>query len=232
MAEALKLDYKKIEEYNEMFQKMKQELFQKQEYQYRNEACSAFAHLLSEKVRQDLGENAMKIWCYKSEVTDDIFSEMKKSEAKALKDVSAKEQLPSLIASRIPSDNASGVDYLMWQEHHVAIFLDLPIYQNSSKRERIVFDPVLFEEPVREKDWISALNTNHSYIQYTPSEINTKENQLDLRSKMMLKSIKRQNPIRLLKSPLLVLANIEKRRAQQSNINNMNTGLSASIHAR
>lgn len=56
-----------------------------------------------------------------------------------------------MIVARIPGDNAAGVDYLMWREHHVAMCLDLPVYQNSAKRERLVFDPVLFAEPVREK---------------------------------------------------------------------------------
>lgn len=215
MVESPKLDYKKIEEYAKMFQKMKQELFADNEYQYRNEACSAFAHLLSEKVRQGLGQTPMKIWCYKSEMTDELFGEMKENSAEALNGVSSKEQMPSLIVSRIPSANPAGVDYLMWQEHHVAMCMDLPIYQNSSKQERIVFDPVLFENPVREKDWINALNTNQTYIQYTPAETNTKENQLDLRSRVMLRNIKRDKPVNLLKSPLVGLANLEKRRAFQ-----------------
>lgn len=206
------LDYQKIMEYVQMFQKMKQELFPKEEYQYRNEACSAFAHLLSEKTRKEFGVEPMKIWCYKSEMTDNLFQEMKENAPQSLKGVAKKEQLPSVIVSRIPSENAAGVDYLMWQEHHVAMCLDLPIYKNSSKRERIVFDPVLFENPVREKDWIKALNTNETYIQYTAAEPNTQTNQLDLRSKMLLKDIKREQPICLLKSPLVVLANVEKRK--------------------
>ena len=47
MPETLKLDYQKTENYNALFQKLKRELFPDGEYQYRNEACSAFAHLLS-----------------------------------------------------------------------------------------------------------------------------------------------------------------------------------------
>lgn len=206
------LDYQKVTEYSQIFQKMKQELFPNGEYQYRNEACSAFAHLLSEKARTEFGVEPMKIWCYKSEMTDSLFGEMKQNSPEKLKGVVKKEQLPSLIVSRIPGNNASGIDYLMWQEHHVAMCLDLPIYKNSSKRERIIFDPVLFENPVREKDWINALNTNETYIQYTPAEANTQANQLNLRSKMMLKDIEKTEPICLLKSPLMVLANVEKRK--------------------
>ena len=53
MPETLKLDYEKTESYNALFQKLKRELFPDGEYQYRNEACSAFAHLLSARVRRD-----------------------------------------------------------------------------------------------------------------------------------------------------------------------------------
>lgn len=211
MAEALKLDYKRIEEYSKMFEAMKQELFPKQEYRFRNEACSAFAHLLSEKARK-LGAEPMKIWCYKSNVTEELFQDMKQISPSTLKAVASKEQLPSLIVSRIPSNNAAGVDYLMWQEHHVAMCLELPIYQNNTKRERIVFDPVLFESPVREKDWMNALNTNQTYMQITPAEPDTRANQLNLRSKKMINNIILDNPVQLLKSPLMVLANVEKRR--------------------
>lgn len=190
---------------------MKQELFPKQEYRFRNEACSAFAHLLSEKARK-LGAEPMKIWCYKSNVTEELFQEMKQNSPSTLKAVASKEQLPSLIVSRIPGDNVAGVDYLMWQEHHVAMCLELPIYQNSVKRERIVFDPVLFEAPVREKDWMNALNTNQAYTQITPSEPDTRANQLNLRSKKMINKIILDKPVQLLKSPLTVLANVEKRK--------------------
>lgn len=211
MAEALKLDYKRIEEYSKMFEAMKQELFPKQEYRFRNEACSAFAHLLSEKARK-LGAEPMKIWCCKSDITEELFQEMKQNSPLALKAVASKEQLPLLIVSRIPGNNAAGVEYLMWQEHHVAMCLELPIYQNSVKRERIVFDPVLFEAPVREKDWMNALNTNQAYTQITPSEPDTRANQLDLRSKKMINKIILDKPVQLLKSPLTVLANVEKRK--------------------
>lgn len=211
MAEVLKLDYKKIEDYSKMFDAMKRELFPKQEYRFRNEACSAFAHLLSEKARK-IGAEPMKIWCYKSDISEELFQEMKQNSPSTLKAVASKEQLSSLIVSRIPGDNVAGVDYLMWQEHHVAMCLELPIYQNSAKRERIVFDPVLFDAPVREKDWMNALNTNQAYTQITPSEPDTRANQLNLRSKKMINKIILDKPVQLLKSPLTVLANVEKRK--------------------
>ena len=77
--------------------------------------------------------------------------------------------------------------------------LDLPVYQNSAKRERLVFDPVLFAEPVREKDWINALNTSPTYIQYTPAEHDSRE--LETKARLMLRKIQRDVPIKLLKSP-------------------------------
>lgn len=211
MPEALKLDYEKIESYNTLFQKLKRELFPNGEYQYRNEACSAFAHLLSERAQRDFGSQPLNIWCYKSEVNEDLFREMKQNAPAALHGIPTREKLPSLIVARIPANNVTGVDYLLWREHHVAMCLDLPIYQNSAKRERLVFNPVLFVEPVREKDWINALNTSPSYIQYTPAEHESRE--LKTKARLMLKQIKRDIPIKLLKLPLMILAAREKRKA-------------------
>ena len=210
MPETLKLDYEKTESYNALFQKLKRELFPDGEYQYRNEACSAFAHLLSARVRRDFGVEPLNIWCCKSEISEDLFREMKQNAPAALRSVSAREKLPSMIVARIPGDNAAGVDYLMWREHHVAMCLDLPVYQNSAKRERLVFDPVLFAEPVREKDWINALNTSPTYIQYTPAEHDSRE--LETKARLMLRKIQRDVPIKLLKSPLVILAAREKRK--------------------
>lgn len=119
-----------------------------------------------------------------------------------------------MIVARIPGDNAAGVDYLMWREHHVAMCLDLPVYQNSAKRERLVFDPVLFAEPVREKDWINALNTSPTYIQYTPAEHDSRE--LETKARLMLRKIQRDVPIKLLKSPLMILAAREKEKWRRS----------------
>ena len=135
---------------------------------------------------------------------------MKQNAPAALRNVSSGEKLPSMIVARIPGDNAAGVDYLMWREHHVAMCLDLPVYQNSAKRERLVFDPVLFAEPVREKDWINALNTSPTYIQYTPAEHDSRE--LETKARLMLRKIQRDVPIKLLKSPLMILAAREKRK--------------------
>ena len=81
---------------------------------------------------------------------------------------------------------------------------------NSAKRERLVFDPVLFAEPVREKDWINALNTSPTYIQYTPAEHDSRE--LETKARLMLRKIQRDIPIKLLKSPLMILAAREKRK--------------------
>ena len=124
MPETLKLDYEKIESYNALFQKLKRELFPDGEYQYRNEACSAFAHLLSARVRRDFGVEPLNIWCSKSKISEDLFREMKQNAPAALRNVSSGEKLPSMIVARIPGDNAAGVDYLMWREHHVAMCLD------------------------------------------------------------------------------------------------------------
>lgn len=207
-----KLDYEKINAYAQKFNEWKKELFPKQEYAFRNEACSAFAYTLSQVARRDFGMEPQNIWCYKSDINDDLFSEMKHNAPMSLKNVSDKNQMSGMIVARVPGDNATGIDYLMWREHHVAMCLDLPIYQNSNKTERLVFDPVLFSEPVREKDWISALNTNQEYTQVTQAKKENKE--LTLKAKLMLKNISLDKTVNLLKSPLVVLANRERRQQQ------------------
>ena len=204
-----KLDYEKISAYAQKFNEWKKEFFPNQEYACRNEACSAFAYTLSQAARRDFGIEPQNIWCYKSNMSEDLFAEMKNNAPTALKAVSNKSQMSDIIVARVPGNNASGVDYLMWREHHVAMCLDLPIYQNSNKTERLVFDPVLFSEPVREKDWILALNTNQSYTQVTQAEKENKE--LSLKAKLMLKNISLDRPVNLLKSPLMILANRERR---------------------
>ena len=204
-----KLDYEKISAYAQKFNEWKKEFFPKQEYACRNEACSAFAYTLSQAARRDLGMEPQNIWCYKSNMSEDLFTEMKNNAPEALKGVSDKSKLSGLIVARVPGNNASGIDYLMWREHHVAMCLDLPIYQNSQKTERLVFDPVLFSEPVREKDWILALNTNQEYTQVTQAEKESKE--LNLKARLMLKNINLDRPVNLLKSPLMILANRERR---------------------
>lgn len=210
MPEALKLDYRQIEKYDAAFRHLKRELFPDGEYQYRNEACSAFAYLLSVRVRRDFGQNPLNIWCDKSEISDDLFHELKQNAPAALRGIGAKEELPSLIVARVPGNNAAGVDYLMWREHHVAMCLDLPVYQNSAKCERLVFDPVLFAEPVRKKDWLNALNTSPVYTRCTPAEPYSRE--LEAKARLMLKQIRREAPVNLLRSPLMILANREKRK--------------------
>ena len=102
MPETLKLDYQKTENYNALFQKLKRELFPDGEYQYRNEACSAFAHLLSARVRRDFGVEPLNIWCCKSEISEDLFREMKQNAPAALRSVSAREKPPSMISSLPP----------------------------------------------------------------------------------------------------------------------------------
>ena len=199
MPEALKFDYRKVEKYDAVFRRLKRELFPDGEYQYRNEACSAFAYLLSVRVRRDFGQNPLNIWCDKSEISDDLFHELKQNAPAALRGIGAKEELPSLIVARVPGNNTTGVDYLMWREHHVAMCLDLPVYQNSAKCERLVFDPVLFAEPVREKDWLNALNTSPVYTRCTPAEPYSRE--LEAKARLMLKQIRREAPVNLLRSP-------------------------------
>ena len=65
------LDWQKLDNYNQMFQQWKAELFPRGEYAHRNECCFAFAHLLSKKAKEQ-GMLPLKIWCLKSYDADII----------------------------------------------------------------------------------------------------------------------------------------------------------------
>ena len=137
----MKLDYQKVQKYNQMFARWKEELFPKAEYAHGNECCFAFAHLLAKKAKEE-GMVPLKIWCLKSKGKD-------------------------WVEVNFPAENEQGFEPQKWAGYHVALALDLPIDQDSPKTERLVFDPVVFKEVVREKDWITALNTVPEYITYS-----------------------------------------------------------------
>lgn len=49
--------------------------------------------------------------------------------------------------------NEQGFETRKWNGYYVALAIDLPIYQDSKKTKRLVFNPVVFNEAVRAKDW-------------------------------------------------------------------------------
>ncbi len=201
----MKLDYQKIQEYNQMFARWKEELFPKQEYAYRNECCFAFAHLLAKKAKEE-GMLPTKIWCMKSKDKD-------------------------WVEANFPANNEQGFETRKWDGYHVALAINLPIYQNSKKTERLVFDPIVFNEVVREKDWVNALNSSEEYISYSGCKFGKegmtdesfyggsgywldKNPQIDLdkHAKLHVKAIDvKTSKVMLLGSPLSVLARREMR---------------------
>ena len=207
----MKLDYKKIQQYNQMFVRWKEELFPKQEYAHRNECCFAFAHMLAKKAKEE-GLMPTKIWCMKS------------------KD-------KNWVEARFPADNEQGYEARKWEGYHVAMAIDLPIYQASTKTERLIFDPVVFNEVVREKDWITALNTSEEYVAYSGCKFGkeglTDESfyggsgywldknpkiDLDKHAQIHLKQIDTGTPKqKLLNSPLSILARREIRQSLSPN---------------
>lgn len=125
------LDYNKVIGYARMFNEWKQELFPKEEYAYKNGCCFAFAHLLAEKAREK-GMLPLKIWC--------LPRSGKKLEA------------------QFTTENGLGTGKREWEGYHVALAADLQLYKDSKKTERVVFDPILFNAPVLEKDWKKIMN--------------------------------------------------------------------------
>lgn len=203
----MELDWQKIEHYNKLFQKWKAELFPRREYARRNECCFAFAHLLAEKAKEE-GMLPLKIWCLKSYDADHV-------------------------RAKFPADNAEGFETRDWQGYHVALAIDLPVYQNSRKTERLVFDPVVYDAPVRESDWKKALNSGEPYIMYSGCKFGKeaaadksffdgsgywldKDPKMDLsrHAGLHIKAVdcSGEKETTLLKSPLMILSNMTRRR--------------------
>lgn len=201
------LDWQKLDNYNQMFQQWKAELFPRGEYAHRNECCFAFAHLLAKKAKEQ-GMLPLKIWCLKSYDADHV-------------------------QAKFPADNANGFETRDWQGYHVALAVDLPIYKNSQKTERLVFDPIVYDAPVREKDWQKALNSGEPYIMYSGCKFGKEAAQdtsffdgsgywldkdptmdLDRHARLHIKAIKcpKGKQATQLKSPLMILSNIAKRK--------------------
>lgn len=133
----MELDHQKILDYAQMFNRWKAELFPKEEYAYKNGCCFAFAHLLAQKAREE-GRLPLKVWCLPQEGHN----------------------LEAVFAA----DNADGTGKREWEGYHVALALDLPVYKDSVKTERLVFDPIIFNAPVLEKDWKKLLNNGHVHF--------------------------------------------------------------------
>lgn len=125
------LDYEKIIGYARQFNQWKQELFPREEYAYRNGCCFAFAHLLAEKAKAG-GMMPLKVWSLP--------------------------QAGKRLEAQFATDNGLGTGKREWEGYHVALALDLPVYKDSKKTERLVFDPIIFNAPVLEKDWKKVLS--------------------------------------------------------------------------
>ncbi len=202
----LSLDPDKIRNYEKLFRQWKRELFPHEEYKYPNQVCFAFAHRLAQKAGQD-GFLPLKSWCLKSENDE-------------------------AVVARFPADNPQGFTERRWQGFHVAMAIDLPIYKDSNKVERLVFDPVLFEQPVRLSDWQRALNSSEEYICFSAAKFGAEAKadksfyggsgywldkdpplDLDIHARSMLRGINTGQPqIRLLNSPLSRLAAVASRK--------------------
>lgn len=199
-SDEMDLDSRKVNAWKEKFAAWKKELFPREEYAHRNECCFAFAHLLAEKAKEE-GLMPIKIWCLKSYDSESV-------------------------EAKFPAANEQGFEKRCWQGYHVALALDVPIYQNSAKTERLVFDPVVFSEPVRVSDWSRALNSGEPYILYSGCKFGTeaaedksffdgsgywldKDPKMDLsrHARCHIKAVDCRTPaVSLLKSPLSILA--------------------------
>ena len=62
------------------------------------------------------------------------------------------------LEAQFATDNGLGTGKREWEGYHVALALDLPVYKDSKKTERLVFDPIIFNAPVLEKDWKKVLS--------------------------------------------------------------------------
>lgn len=133
----MELDYKKVIDYTAKFNQWKQELFTKEEYAHKNGCCFAFAHLLAAKAKED-GMMPLKVWCLP--------------------------QKDKNLEVGFTTGDGQNTASRTWEGYHVALAVDLPIYKDSKKTERLVFDPILFNAPVLEKDWKRIMYSGHEYF--------------------------------------------------------------------
>lgn len=204
------LDAEKIRGYDKLFQQWKAELFPHEEYKYANQVCFAFAHKLAKKAKEE-GFLPIKAWCLQS-------------------------QNDEAVVARFPAATAEGFIERRWQGFHVAMAIDLPIYKDSNKTERVIFDPVLFNQPVRLADWQRALNSSEEYICFSAAKFGAEAKadtsfyggsgywldkdpplNLDTHAKAMLRGINTETEkLTLLNSPLMRLANVSERQISRS----------------
>lgn len=150
-------DWKKVAQYNKMFQEWKRELFPRQEYKYRNECCYAFAHLLAQKAQEE-GLLPLKAWCLQSE----------KREFPADSPINIKTSAEDYTVSLVrPTGNPMEAKESGWHNYHVAMCL-------QSGSETYVFDPIIFDGVTTLKQWQSVLNAKDYNVEVTGCSLDGK----------------------------------------------------------
>ena len=129
----MKLDFKKIEKYNQAYKKWLKTV-PEQAYEYDNEVCCCFAHLLSNEAEKN-GYQTYKVCALLSE----------------------RENKQKGVSAFLPKADGSGFNEVKW-DYHMAFAIEVPVYKDSQKTELLVGDPILFgKNLVSLNQWKKAL---------------------------------------------------------------------------
>lgn len=115
----MELDFAKINNYNRAYQKWLRAIPSKT-YDYDNEVCCCFAHLLSNEAEKD-GYPTYKVCSL----------------------LSKREDGGKGVSAFLPEAKGTGFAEVRW-DYHMAFALEVPVYKDSPKTEFLVADPVLF----------------------------------------------------------------------------------------
>ena len=162
----MEFDSQKILHYNQLFSRWKNELFPRREYAYENECCYAFAHKLAAKAKEN-GFTPLKAWCLESSSRtypeDTPLNFIREPKGK------------STVSVMRPTDDPLTFKECGWSNYHVALVLDVPVYKDSPKTEKLVFDPIVFDGVVTLKQWQTQFNARDYQVELSGGDVEGKD---------------------------------------------------------
>lgn len=162
----MEFDSQKILHYNQLFSRWKNELFPRREYAYENECCYAFAHKLAAKAKEN-GFTPLKAWCLESSSRtypeDTPLNFIREPKGK------------STVSVMRPTDDPLTFKECGWSNYHVALVLDVPVYKDSPKTEKLVFDPIVFDGVVTLKQWQTQFNARDYQVELSGCDVEGKD---------------------------------------------------------
>lgn len=74
-----------------------------------------------------------------------------------------------------PTDDPLTFKECGWSNYHVALVLDVPVYKDSPKTEKLVFDPIVFDGVVTLKQWQTQFNARDYQVELSGCDVEGKD---------------------------------------------------------